>query len=100
MWAIIPEFLTLLLNLLIIKKIKIATRSTHVYRHYPSSHTKKITQTTRVVLILSIIFIVLISPTGVIIILDLINKKDIQSMNMEDIIALLDFLIARKFVLM
>ncbi len=100
MWAIIPEFLTLLLNLLIIKKIKIATRSTLVYRHYPSSHTKKLTQTNRVVLSLSIIFIVLISPTGVIIILDLINKKDIQNMNIEDMIGLLDFLIARKFVLM
>lgn len=101
LWAIIPEFVTLILNLLIIKQIKITT-SPHK-KFYPSEHSKKITQATRVVIFLSIIFISLISPTGILIILDLIingNRIHKESFDVESIKRALHFMIARKFVIL
>lgn len=97
-WAIVPEFLTLVLNLFIIHRIKITTYRNQKF--YPTERTKKITQATRVVLFLSIIFILLISPTGIIIILDFIYRFRFDS-NLEDKVnQTMMFMIARKYVLM
>lgn len=98
LWAIIPEFLTLILNLLIINQIKITTRIHK--RFYPLEHSKKITQATRVVILLSIIFIVLISPTGVLIILDMFFNKDVSFDFHQNVKRALNFMLARKFVIM
>ena len=99
-WAILPELFTFVLNLLIIKKIKLSTSKQGQF--YPTERTKKITQATRVVLILSIIFIVLNSPTGILIIIDLIisNKKSTAQLSNQQIKQQLMFIAARKFVLM
>ena len=89
-WSIVPELITLILNLFIINKIKITTNPHKKF--YSSSHCKKITQATRVVILLSIIFIFCISPTGILIILTLfINNGDSEYF--------MNVLIARKIVL-
>lgn len=98
LWAIVPEFLTLILNLLIIKKIKITTKINK--RFYPAEHSKKITQATRVVILLSIMFIVLISPTGVLIILDIFFNKNVSFEFLVNVKRALNFMLARKFVIM
>ena len=97
MWSILPEILTLILNLFIINKIKITTNPHKKF--YSTSHCKKITQATRVVILLSIMFICLISPTGILIILNLILNIhfDKQGYNINKY---MDLLIARKFVSM
>lgn len=96
LWAIVPEFLTLILNLLIIHRIKITTNQHRQF--YPTERSKKITQATRVVLLLSIIFVLLISPTGILIILDFIIIRINQTNN--PILTEMNLMIARKFVLM
>lgn len=98
LWAIVPEFLTLILNLLIINQIKITTRMHR--RFYPLEHSKKITQATRVVILLSVIFIVLISPTGVLIILDMFFNRDVSFDFHVNVKRALNFMLARKFVIM
>ncbi|CAF0861631.1 unnamed protein product [Brachionus calyciflorus] len=100
LWAIIPEFLTLLLNLLIINQIKLTTKIHKKF--YPLEHSKKITQATRVVIFLSVIFIVLISPTGILILIDLSYKTHSDQVERFDSSVKLtfDIMIARKFILM
>lgn len=104
LWAIVPEFLTLLLNLLIVKRIKTTTDPQKHF--YPSERSKRITQATRVVLLLSIIFIASNSPTGVLIIIDLIIRSGQASPSLsgKDLVATMQqelvFMIARKIVLM
>ena len=95
MWSLVPEILTFILNLFIIKKIKITTHPHKKF--YSTSHCKKITQATRVVILLSIMFVALISPTGILIILNLILNS--QKFNIDNISNYLNLLIARKIVL-
>lgn len=101
LWAIVPEFLTLVFNLFIIHRIRLTTHLNG--RFYSSERTRKMTQATRVVLFLSIIFVLLISPTGILIIFDFIYKDDSSQDTLptsEDLNRELTFMIARKFVLM
>lgn len=95
-WAIVPEFLTLLLNLFIIHRIRITTNLNGKF--YSSERTRKITQATRVVLFLSIIFVLLISPTGILIIIEFVTKPtkpDLEALEHE-----FNLMVARKVVLM
>lgn len=92
---IIPPFCCLVFNILIIKIIK---QSPHT-QFYPSKRNKKINQTTYTVISLSIIFVILVSPTGVLIIIDLIingDKSRIEPQNIKNYIILM---IARKYAL-
>jgi hypothetical protein len=98
MWAIVPEFLTLLMNIFIIQKINVTTRPQKQF--YPTERTRRITQATRVVLALSIIFIVFNSPTGLLIIIDLIYTRQNPIYDIDYIKQQLKFIIYRKYVLM
>lgn len=95
LWAIVPEFLTLILNLFIIHRIRMTTNLNGKF--YSTERTRKITQATRVVLFLSIIFVLLISPTGILIMVEFLTPKQLAlDKRLEDE---LSFTIARKFVL-
>jgi hypothetical protein len=99
MWAVFPEIFTLLLNLLIIQRIKITTNPQKKF--YPSERTKKITQATRVVLILSIMFIVLNSPTGLLIIIDVFFFANRDASTIDKFLKqVLNMMTLRKIVLM
>jgi hypothetical protein len=104
MWAIVPEFLTLIMNIVIIQQINVTTRPQKKF--YPTERTRRITQATRVVLALSIIFIVFNSPTGLLIIIDLIYQQPTTTtVDYTDpsylayIMRMLKFIIYRKYVL-
>jgi hypothetical protein len=74
LWAVVPGFLSFIINLLIIKKIKLKTNTNK--QHYPINRIRKVTHATRLVLVISILFIILTSPAGFILIADkLINFK-------------------------
>lgn len=97
MWAIVPEFLTLVLNLFIIHRIRLTTNLNGKF--YSSERTRRITQATRVVLFLSVIFVLLISPTGILIIIELLLRRNDDTIE-KQIESEMNFMIARKFVLM
>jgi hypothetical protein len=98
LWSCVPEILTLILNLFIIKKIKMTTNPHRKF--YSTSHCKRITQATRVVILLSIMFICLISPTGILIILNIfLNKEQFDPNNFDMIASYMNLLIWRKIVL-
>lgn len=96
MWAIVPEFLTLVLNLFIIHRIRLTTNLNGKF--YSSERTRRITQATRVVLFLSVIFVLLISPTGILIIIELLLRRNDDTIE-KQIESEMNFMIARKFVL-
>ena len=98
MWAIVPGICCLILNILIIKKIKLTTNPHKQF--YPSERCRKINQTTRVVIALSIIFVILISPTGILIILDNIINKSGKNLSIEKTQMAIRFKIARKYALL
>jgi len=103
---IIPPILCLILNILIIKIIKTSPHA----QFYPTERSKKINQTTYTVISLSIIFVILISPTGVLTILDQLynnsykeykSEKDSDSdVNIGSVKNVLGYMIARKYALM
>jgi len=99
---IVPPILCLILNIFIIKIIKTSPHA----QFYPTERSKKINQTTYTVISLSIIFVILISPTGVLTILDQFynnsykeNNKD-RDVNMQSVKNVLGYMIARKYALM
>lgn len=98
LWSVVPEILTLILNLFVIKKIKMTTNPHKKF--YSTSHFKRITQATRVVISLSIMFICLVSPTGILIILNIfLNKEHFDPNNFDMIASYMNLLICRKIVL-
>lgn len=69
LWAFVPEIITFTLNIFIIRAIK---NSTSIHKQfYPLHRLKRFNQATRMVIVLSIIFVVLISPTGLLIIIEI-----------------------------
>jgi hypothetical protein len=97
-WCIVPEFLTLIFNLMIIQRIN-STTSRHK-KFYPISRSKKITQTTRVVMLLSLLFISLISPTGILIIIDtILNFSEDSTFNIGVVKTQMIIFLFRKFAL-
>lgn len=91
---ILPPIFCLILNILIFKIIK---KSPHT-KFYPTERCKKINQTTYTVISLSVIFIILISPMGMLIIHDQFVKH--YNTDAESIKKILKNLIARKYALM
>lgn len=94
---IIPPICCLVLNIFIIKIIK-----TSAHEHsYPTEQCRKINQTTYTVISLSIIFVILISPTGVLIILDQLYNKNKENfdVDVETVKQVISFMIARKYAL-
>ncbi|CAF0727972.1 unnamed protein product [Adineta steineri] len=73
-WTILPEFLTLIMSLIIIYRIKL------VARRMQSDHSRacqtKYNQATRIVLLISILFLIFQTPTGIMITLDFIYGKN------------------------
>lgn len=100
LWAIVPELLTLLLNLFIIHRIRLTTNINRKF--YSSERTRKITQATRVVLLLSIIFVLLISPSGVLLVFEFLHRANnpIPKELSEQVRVETNFMIARKIVIM
>jgi hypothetical protein len=86
LWAFIPEILTFTLNIFIIRAIK-SSASIHK-QFYPSHRLKRFNQATRMVIVLSIIFVVLISPTGFLIIVEIFIsiKRDSDLVNSETLL--------------
>ena len=62
-WAILPEFLTLIMNLAIINNIKLATQKFEPF--YSKARQTKYNQATKTVLLISILFLVCHTPTGI-----------------------------------
>lgn len=78
MWALVPGIASLVLNLCIIRKIRKSTSPNKVFYHQKQNRIKKVTQTTRVVLSLSFIFIITLAPTGILVIcsmFDIFNEN-------------------------
>jgi hypothetical protein len=79
-WSIIPYILIFIINCIIIQKVKLAIfdnvsiaskkTSSKNYKN-PSEKIKKVNQTTKVVIVLSILFICLCFPTGIVFICDI-----------------------------
>jgi hypothetical protein len=61
-WAILPEFLTLIMNLFIIYNIKLATQKFEPF--YSKARQTKYNQATKTVLLISILFLIFHTPTG------------------------------------
>jgi len=61
-WAILPEFLTLIMNLMIIYNIKLATQKFEPF--YSAARQTKYNQATKTVLLISILFLICHTPTG------------------------------------
>jgi hypothetical protein len=93
LWALVPEIATFVLNVLIIRTIKTTTHSHKKF--YPTHHIRRANQATRVVIVLSIIFLALISPTGILIIVELILTNGTWPQNSQAVI----LMIARKYAL-
>ena len=89
-----PCIICLILNIFIIKKIKSSPHK----QFYPTKRCKKINQTTRVVISLSIMFVIFIAPTGVLIILYQLWKNE-KVYNVDEIKKIISFMIARKYAL-
>jgi len=62
-WAILPEFLTLIMNLFIIYNIKLATQKFEPF--YSKARQTKYNQATKTVLLISILFLIFHTPTGI-----------------------------------
>ena len=61
-WAVLPECLTLVMNLFIIYNIKLATQKFEPF--YSKARQTKYNQTTKTVLLISILFLIFHTPTG------------------------------------
>lgn len=61
-WAILPECLTLIMNLVIIYNIKLATQKFEPF--YSKARQTKYNQATKTVLLISILFLIFHTPTG------------------------------------
>jgi hypothetical protein len=61
-WTIIPECLTLIMSLVIIYQIKLATQ--HFESHRSKARQLQYNQATRIVLLISILFLIFHTPTG------------------------------------
>jgi hypothetical protein len=101
LWAVVPGFISFILNMSIIKKIKLKTNKNK--QHYPINQIRRATQATRVVLIISILFIILTSPAGFMLIADkLINfnanlEINIQNPNNSTYVNVLIVLILKNY---
>jgi hypothetical protein len=62
-WAILPEFLTLIMNLFIIYNIKLATQKFEPF--YSKARQTKYNQATKTALLISILFLIFHTPTGI-----------------------------------
>lgn len=71
-WAILPECLTLIMNLIIIYNIKLATQRFEPL--YSQARQAKFNQATKTVLLISILFLIFHTPTGT----SLIGQNDIE----------------------
>ncbi len=91
---ILPPVFCLFLNILIFKKIKTSPHT----KFYPPERCQKINQATYTVISLSVIFIILISPMGMLIIHDQFVKH--YNTDAETIKKIIKNLIARKYALM
>jgi hypothetical protein len=61
-WAILPECVTLIMNLMIINNIKLATQKFEPF--YSKARQTKYNQATKTVLLISILFLIFHTPTG------------------------------------
>nr|QVK45702.1 G protein-coupled receptor [Proales similis] len=101
MWCIVPELLTLLLNLLIIRQVNLSAQLRGKF--YSDSHNKRVTQATRVAVSLSVAFVCLVSPLGISIIADMLlnyGKSDPNHLNLFAVVRIMDVMITRKLCLM
>jgi succinate dehydrogenase hydrophobic anchor subunit len=87
-WAILPEVLTLIMNLFIIYHIKLATQKFEPF--YSKARQTKYNQATKTVLLISVLFLICHTPTGILIIVNLLISKD------ERTIGLMMVLVLRK----
>ncbi|CAF3675539.1 unnamed protein product [Rotaria sp. Silwood1] len=88
-WAILPECLTLIINLIIIYNIKLATqRFEPLYSH---ARQAKCNQATKTVLLISILFLIFHTPTGIMIALNLIYATEQRTIGLTIIF------VSRKF---
>ncbi|CAF1061800.1 unnamed protein product [Rotaria sordida] len=87
-WAILPECLTLIMNLIIIYNIKLATQNFEPF--YSQARQAKFNQATKTVLLISILFLIFHTPTGIMIGLNLIYATK------ERTIGLTIILVSRK----
>jgi hypothetical protein len=62
-WTILPEFLTLILSLIMIYKIKLAAQK--LQPSYGKAHRSRYNQATKTVLLISILFLLFHTPTGI-----------------------------------
>lgn len=61
-WAVLPECLTLIINLIIVYNIKLATQRFKTY--YSQAHQIKFNQATKTALVISLLFLIFHTPTG------------------------------------
>ncbi|CAF1215125.1 unnamed protein product [Adineta steineri] len=72
-WAILPECLTLIMSLIIIYNIKLATQQFEPC--YSKARQTKYNQATKTVLLISVLFLIFHTPTGIMITIHLIYKN-------------------------
>jgi hypothetical protein len=87
-WAVLPEFLTLIMNLFIIYHIKLVTQKLETF--YSKARQTKYNQATKTVLLISILFLIFHTPTGIMISLNVIFTTE------ERTIGLTMILVSRK----
>jgi len=85
-WAILPEVLTLIMNLIIIYNIKLATQKFEPF--YSKARQTKYNQATKTVLLISVLFLICHTPTGILIILNLLNTTRERTIGLTMILVL------------
>jgi hypothetical protein len=85
-WAILPEFLTLIMNLIIIYNIKLATQQFEPF--CSKARQTKYNQATKTVLLISILFLICHTPTGIMISLNLLYSTVERTIGLTMILVL------------
>ena len=85
-WAILPEVLTLIMNLVIIYSIKLATQQFEPF--YSKARQTKYNQATKTVLLISILFLICHTPTGILIVLNLLYSTRVRTISLTMILVL------------
>ncbi|CAF0734414.1 unnamed protein product [Rotaria sp. Silwood1] len=90
-WTMIPECFTLIMSLIIIYQIKLATQK--FQPNYSKARQLKYNQATKTVLLISILFLIFHTPTGIMIALDLFYG------NSERTLGIMIILVSRKLTI-